>query len=80
MRRGHPANTGATSRRPRPTYTPAVKEQRGAVKSMTATATVTLEDGSEITVPVSDLIQIDVGMSVLIVDVGDGAPIIRWGS
>jgi len=26
------------------------------------------------------MIQIDVGMPVLIVDVGDGAPIIRWGS
>jgi hypothetical protein len=63
-----------------PTYTPAVKEQRGVVKSLTATeVTVTLEDGSE-TVPVSDMIQIDVGMSVLIVDVGDGAANIRWGS
>lgn len=58
-----------------------MKEQRGVVKSLTATeATVTLEDGSEMTVPVSDMIQIDVGMPVLIVDVGDGAPIIRWGS
>jgi hypothetical protein len=32
------------------------------------------------TIPVSDMIQIDVGMPVLIVDFGDGAPIVRWGS
>jgi len=58
-----------------------VKEQRGVVKLLTATeATVTLDDGSEMTVPASDMIQIEVGMPVLIVDFGDGAPIVRWGS
>ena len=51
------------------------------VRLLSATeAVVTLDDGSEMTVPVSDMVQIEVGMPVLIVDFGDGAPIIRWGN
>jgi hypothetical protein len=58
-----------------------VEEKRGVVRLLSATeAVVTLDDGSEMTVPVSDMVQIEVGMPVLIVDFGDGAPIIRWGN
>ena len=43
------------------------------------TATLELESGSRRIVRVSKLIEVEVGMTVTIVDVGAGEPIYLWG-
>ena len=42
-------------------------------------ATLELDDGSRREVRVSDLIEVEIGMTVRIVEVGAGEPIYLWG-
>jgi hypothetical protein len=45
-----------------------------------AEATVELEDGSRRVVPVPDMLQVEIGMTVRIADFGDGKPVYAWGT
>jgi hypothetical protein len=57
-----------------------MQERRGVVKSLTGSeALVEMDDGTERTLNVPEMISVEVGMSVRIVDVGDDQPIIAWG-
>lgn len=55
---------------------------RGVVKSLVNgdEALIGLDDGSERRLQVPGMIYVEVGMPVRIVDFGDGAPIIGWGT
>ena len=55
-------------------------ETRGTVVELEGEdATVELEDGSRRVVRVPEMIDVEIGMSVRIVDVGAGEPIYLWG-
>jgi predicted RNA-binding protein with RPS1 domain len=58
------------------------KRQAGKVVEVTASgATVELQDGTRelVEIPQMDKISIEVGMSVTVIDTGDGKPIYMWG-
>jgi hypothetical protein len=58
-----------------------VERLRGTVVAVNEDeATVALDDGSERVVPVPDMIQVEVGMTVRIADFGDGKPLYAWGT
>lgn len=54
--------------------------QRGTVTAVAGTdATVTMDEGSTRVVPVPDMILVEAGMPVTVIDIGDGKPIYKWG-
>jgi hypothetical protein len=58
-----------------------MQQRRGKVTSLDGQeATLLMDDGSTLTLSVPEMIQVEVGMPMLVVDVGDGKPIVRWGS
>lgn len=58
-----------------------MQQRHGKVTSLDGQeATLLMDDGSTLTLNVPEMIQVEVGTPVLVVDVGDGKPIVRWGS
>jgi hypothetical protein len=57
-----------------------MKEERGTVVEMDGlNATVQMDDGGSRVVSVPEMLDVEVGTTVKIVDPGDGKPIFLWG-
>ena len=54
--------------------------RRGTVTDLSETdATVAMDDGTVLVVSVPEMIQVELGMAVAVVDTGDGRPVYKWG-